>query len=183
MKIRDLRLWTFGRIPRSPEGRPVVYAQRTVTFTQQRRGKARQFHVPGQPGSRREARQDGTREHVDDPANQRTVPEVLRLSRQFDQRSKPFLLSVQPKNLPGKRVGTFRPSLKDEFGHVHVRGAHGSTRLAIQTRFNHPLGIQVAVIRSRDDFKPSTRTHVFRLKHVVHRADRIAFGAGGTGLA
>ena len=187
VKIRDLR-WgaAFPRsvtvfVSRNESGRR-RHTERVMPFTQQRRRQARQFHVPGKPCTLGESRQKRSQQHFADFPNKRPIPERLSFRSQLDQPAETLLLRVQGKDFPGERIRMFRPFLQNQLGHVHVRRADGPARFAIQARLHDSLGLQIAVVRGGDDFIPPPGAHIFRLKHVVHRADRIAFRTRGTGF-
>ena len=72
--------------------------------------------------------------------------------------------------------------VQDELRYIDTCRTGCAARLTVQTGLHDSLGIQIAIILIRDDFEPAPRTHVFRPKYIVDRADSVALGAGRTGL-
>ena len=72
--------------------------------------------------------------------------------------------------------------IKNELGHIDAGRASSTTGLTIETGFHHSLRIEIAIVLIRDDLKPTPRTHVFRLKHVVDRADGVTLRASRAGF-
>ena len=72
--------------------------------------------------------------------------------------------------------------IQNELRHIDAGRTGGTARFTIETGLNDSLRIEIAIVLIRDDLEPATRTHVFRLKHIVDRTDGVTLGAGRTGF-
>ena len=72
--------------------------------------------------------------------------------------------------------------IQNQLGDIDAGRTGGTAGLAIEAGLHHSLRIQIAVVLIGDDLEPAARTHVFRLKHIVDRADGVALGAGRAGF-
>ena len=79
-------------------------------------------------------------------------------------------------------IGMLCTPIQDELGDIDTSRAGDTTGLTIETGLHHSLRIEIAVVLIGDDLEPPTRTHVFRLEHIVDRADSVALGAGCAGF-
>ena len=72
--------------------------------------------------------------------------------------------------------------IQNELGHIDAGRTGGTAGFTIETGLHDSLRIEIAIILIGDDLEPTPRTHVFRLKDIVDRADGVALGACRAGL-
>ena len=89
---------------------------------------------------------------------------------------------METKDESGHLIRMFCAPIQDELRHIDSSRTGCATGFTIETGLYHSLRIEIAVVLIGDDLEPPPRTHVFRLKHVVDRADGVALGAGCTGF-
>src|SRR5512134_1161502 len=72
--------------------------------------------------------------------------------------------------------------IKNELRDIDAGRAGGTAGFAIETGLHHSLRIEIAVVLIGDNLEPATRTHVFRLKHIVNQTHGVTLRAGRAGL-
>src|SRR5580765_7093160 len=72
--------------------------------------------------------------------------------------------------------------IQNELRHIDSGWTGRTTGLTVETGLHHSLRIEIAILLIGDDLEPSPRTHVFRLKDIIDRADSVTLGAGRTGF-
>ena len=89
---------------------------------------------------------------------------------------------METKDDTGHLVRMLGAPIQNELRHIDSGRTGRTAGLAVEAGLHNSLRIQIAVVLIRDDLEPTTRTHIFRLKHVVDRADGITLGAGRAGF-
>ena len=89
---------------------------------------------------------------------------------------------METKDDTGHLVWVLGAPIQNELGYIDSGRTGRTAGLTIETCFHDSLRIEIAIVLIRDDLEPATRTHVFRLKHIVDRTDGVALGTGRTGL-
>ena len=89
---------------------------------------------------------------------------------------------METKDDAGHLVWILGTPVQNELRHIDAGRTGCAARLTVQTGLYHSLRIEIAIVLIRDNFEPATRTHVFRLKHIVDRTDGITLGACRTGF-
>ena len=89
---------------------------------------------------------------------------------------------METKDESGHLIWMLCTPIQNELRHIDSSRTGGTTGLAIEAGLHHSLRIEIAVVLIRDDLEPASRTHVFRLEHIVDRADGVALGAGCAGF-
>ena len=85
---------------------------------------------------------------------------------------------METKDDTSHLIGVLGAPVQNELGHIDSGRTGRAAGLTVETGFHHSLRIEIAIVLIRNDLKPASRTHIFRLKHIVDRADGVALGAG-----
>ena len=89
---------------------------------------------------------------------------------------------METKDDTSRFVRMLSAPIQDELGYVDSSRTSCTTGFTVEAGLHDSLRVEIAIILVGDDFEPATRTHVFRLKHIVDWADGVALGASGAGF-